>query len=830
MFKLGNIVWDILKDVRGNIGISETKELFISLIFLKYVNEQFHSKFNIPKQAEWEFLYSKIHTPHFCNYLLKAFKALEIENNELTGTFSSFHFKFIEENSSEFISILFQKITNIHLFESDVNFSNFIGDLLVKFAEFEGKSSTDLSTPVSVSNLMVEILNPNKGSVLDSTCGLGGFFQKIQDYFPNSEFQFFGQEYNRSTLALAKLRFAFNEKHTIEFGDAVSTLSKDQFPDLKVDYVLMHPPFNARISLNEIIANDSRFKFDFSSKLNANYAWIQHAFHHLNARGKAVLLLAQNTLYTKQKEEYLVRKNFIENNFLEAIVALPAGVINNTGVKTCLWILNKSKKTKDILLLESDSFVKKDVKNTSFPQKGIKEITQIYNDFLEIEDVSRRVSLEELRESDYNLQPSRYFNIFIDDAISNPTKLSSLLSVAKIKRGFISFPIKSLSIKDLTNDVDNFEIKITELEERENIKNFVLFKGRALLLASLGGKLKPSFVDTLNEEIAIQKNVTIFNINEDRILIDFLIQELSKDYVGKQFNRFLRGVAIKHINKKDILSLIIDAPKLISQQSEIVKREKQIRFEKLALKSGYHELLESLKKEQEADLSSKRHMLNQDVSSLNSIVEYIKGEFISHKDGIKLDTVLDPRDGTTMQLLLNSLTETVRVISTQVNLLSNSVDKLNKEVFNVKTFIKELVRRESGKNFNIVESYDENEFNTKIYTDKKQFRNVFKSVLNNAVRHGFIDSKSNYIFKITLKDNDEFIDLIMENNGKPLPKGITKESYSTKSMIAGKTGNTGLGGFHVGVFSKTHDLDWDLINNEGEEFTVGVLIKLKKYE
>ena len=86
-------------------------------------------------------------------------------------------------------------------------------------------------------------------------------------------------------------------------------------------------------------------------------------------------------------------------------------------------------------------------------------------------------------------------------------------------------------------------------------------------------------------------------------------------------------------------------------------------------------------------------MLNQDVSSLNSIVEYIKGEFNSHKNGIELKTVLDDRDDTTMETLLDSLSETVKVISNQVNLLSNDEDILNKKVFDVKLFLKKLVKR-----------------------------------------------------------------------------------------------------------------------------------------
>ena len=482
------------------------------------------------------------------------------------------------------------------------------------------------------------------------------------------------------------------------------------------------------------------------------------------------------------------------------------------------------------MLLESDSFSQSEINNTVFSESAQKEISQIYNKFLNVENLSRIVNKKELERNDYNLHPSKYIEVLLDGELTNPVHFSELLIPTKVKPGFIDYPVKSLSIKDLSDDIDNFEIFTSKLKKKIGLRNHSLFKGRALLLATLGGRLKPTFIDTLNEEIAIQKNVVIYNVDEEIILIEFLIQVLNKEYVSRQFLSFLKGFGVKHIRKKDIQNFIIDVPPSIKQQGEIIKREKKIRFEKLVLESGFQKQLEDFNKEQEADLSSKRHMLNQDVSSLNSIVEYIRGEFISHKKGIQLETVLDDRDDTTMETLLDSLSDTVKVISDQVNLLSNEGDILDKEVFDVKSFLKKLVKRETSKAYSIVEFYDDNQFNTKTLADKKQLRNVFKSVLDNAIRHGFINNSEDYVFKITLKDYDNYIELLFENNGKTLPKGVTKESYSTKSMKAGKTGNTGLGGYHVGVFAKSHGLDWDLINCPEEEFKVGVKINLKKYE
>lgn len=827
--------WSFFNDVRGRKDIGELREIVISLIFLKYANDKKKSdalsKILIPKNSEWIYLIDRIEAPNFLKLLNDGFISLENQNPQLKNTFSDFDIinKFKHDSDLLLIKNLFLKISKFKL-PDDLSFSSFINLLLSKFADYVGINVTSFTTPESVSDLMVQLLNPKEGTILDSTCGTGGFFQKIEDFYPQQNFHFFGQEINRSVLAITKLRFAFNNNNLFQFGESKCTLSKDLFPELKSDFIIMHPPSKVMNWQNHNSYLDPRFKYGLTSKNNPDLAWIQHAIYHLNSNGKAVVFLSQSSLYTSTKSEILIRKNIIKNNLLEAIITLPGGFLNHSGLSTCIWVLNKAKDTEDILLLKSDSFFKSDNKRIAFSDSALKKIIEIYNEFLEVENISRIVNKIELERNDYDLHPSKYIEVLLDGELTNPVYLSDLLIPTKVKTGYLTYPIKSLSIKDLSDDINNFKIDSSKLKKRIDLKNHFLFKGRALLLATLGGRLKPSFIDTLNEEIAIQKNVAIYNVDEEIVLIDFLIQELKKEYVTRQFLSFLKGLGIKYILRTDIQKLVIDVPPFISQQNEILKREKKIRFEKLVLESGFQKQLENFKKEQEADLSSKRHMLNQDVSSLNSIVEYIKGEFNSHKNGIELKTVLDDRDDTTMETLLDSLSETVKVISNQVNLLSNDEDILNKKVFDVKLFLKKLVKRETSKVFTIVEFYDEDEFNTKTLADQKQLRNVFKSVLDNAIRHGFINNSKDYVFKITLRDNGSYIELLMENNGKALPKGLTKQSYSTKSMKAGKTGNTGLGGYHVGVFAKSHGLDWDLINSEGEEFKVGILLKLKKYE
>ena len=298
MNKLVNNIWSFTNEVRGYLEISELKEIIVSLIFLKHASDEYlsnpFSKISVPEKSQYTFLAENLNNSDLMNYLWDAFDAIEIENVQLRNTLTNFNFRNRFNNKDDFYLIqnLIIKICEFGLLEEDISFSNFIGQLLSKFALSEGKKGSDFTTPDSVSKLMVQLLDPKEGSILDSTCGTGGFFEKVKENHPSSIFQFYGQEYNQNTLALAKLRFPFSASDSINFTEAKDTLIQDGFPNLKVDYVLMHPPLNAKNWINNSSINDPRFEYGLPPKNNANLAWVQHAIYHLKENGKAAILLS----------------------------------------------------------------------------------------------------------------------------------------------------------------------------------------------------------------------------------------------------------------------------------------------------------------------------------------------------------------------------------------------------------------------------------------------------------------------------------------------------------------------------------------------------------
>src|SRR5690554_3716358 len=303
MNSFDNKFWKVLDSIRGYRDIGDLKELFISFLFLKFANDKFiSSSFNqieVPEASQWSLLETSLNNLDFINLLWKAFDALEKENPRINNAFTVFGFerKFDKRRDSELLIQLFKTVSDFNFTKDALEFSEIIESLITHFASSEGKRGVDSTTPQSIAELMIGLLNPTQGSVLDSTCGTGGFFQKINELLPNSDFHFYGQEMMASTLAIAKLRFAFNKNDSIQFGEPKNTLTEDQFTDLKVDYVLMHPPFNQKVLEDDIQDRDPRFEFGLPPKSNANSAWIQHAICHLNSTGKAALLLSNSTLF-----------------------------------------------------------------------------------------------------------------------------------------------------------------------------------------------------------------------------------------------------------------------------------------------------------------------------------------------------------------------------------------------------------------------------------------------------------------------------------------------------------------------------------------------------
>ena len=277
------------------------------------------------------------------NVLNKDFARVQLESNKLAGLIS--HFSDTDFAAREY------KGQPLDLKSKDILghvYEYFLG----QFALAEGKKGGQYYTPKSIVTLIVEMLQPFKGRVYDPAMGSGGFFVQSEEFVERHAGQInsskrdisvYGQESNPTTWRLAAMNMAIRG---IDFNFGIGpadTLLNDQHPDLRADFVMANPPFNMKEWWNEKLATDPRWIAGTPPQGNANFAWLQHMLWHLAPTGSMALLLANGSMSSNTNNEGAIRKQLIEEDYVECMVALPGQLFTNTQIPACIWFLTRDK-------------------------------------------------------------------------------------------------------------------------------------------------------------------------------------------------------------------------------------------------------------------------------------------------------------------------------------------------------------------------------------------------------------------------------------------------------------------------------------------------------
>ncbi|MFD2532538.1 class I SAM-dependent DNA methyltransferase [Gracilimonas halophila] len=334
---------------------------------------------------------------------------------------------------------------------------------LGEFALAEGKKGGQYYTPKSIVKLMVQMLKPFEGRVYDPAMGSGGFFVQSEEFIEEyggkiGQISVYGQESNPTTWRLAAMNMAIRGID-FDFGkQPADSFTNDQHPDLRADYVMANPPFNVKDWWNEKLADDPRWEYGTPPEGNANFAWLQHMLYHLSPNGSLALLLANGSMSSQTSGEGEIRKNLLEADLVECMVALPGQLFTNTQIPACIWFLTKNKtngtKTPDgkgkgdrsgkVLFIDArEKGYMKDRVLRDFKPEEIKDIAETLTnwqkgseDYEDIPGYCKSATLDEIRKNDYVLTPGRYVGApeTEDDGIPFSEKIEKL--TARLKTQF----------------------------------------------------------------------------------------------------------------------------------------------------------------------------------------------------------------------------------------------------------------------------------------------------------------------------------------------------------------------------------------------------------
>ena len=192
------------------------------------------------------------------------------------------------------------------------------------------------------------MLEPYQGRIYDPCCGSGGMFVQSEKFVKEhggriGDIAIYGQESNYTTWRLAKMNLAVRGIDSDIRWNNDGSFHKDELRDLKADVVLANPPFNISDWGGDRLRDDVRWAFGVPPVGNANYAWLQHIYHHLAPNGTAGVVLANGSMSSTQSGEGDIRRELLERDVVDCMVALPGQLFYSTQIPACLWFLARNK-------------------------------------------------------------------------------------------------------------------------------------------------------------------------------------------------------------------------------------------------------------------------------------------------------------------------------------------------------------------------------------------------------------------------------------------------------------------------------------------------------
>lgn len=486
--ELESKLWEAADILRGTVDSGDYKNYIFTLLALKRLNDTFEEEvqkfiadgyneefardpdnhaFYLPKETLWEEI-PEMKDQNGQTYSLgeainKACATIERHphNTErLQGVltiadFNDSHKLGGARHKQNLLERLYTHFSTLHLADGNLADPDILGrayEYLIKhFAEGAGKKGGEFFTPPEVVQLMVEIAKPQPHDrVLDPTAGSGGFLIRSARYVrehamgktdlkngaADTHLALYGQEINGSTWGICKLNMLLHGHGgaVIKRGDSIREplLVDEQGGLIQADLVLANPPFSLKKWGHEAWESDAhgRNVYGTPPKTKGDWAFIQHMLAHCDDEGRVLTVIPHGVLF-RGATEGKIRRKILENDLVEAVLGLGSNIFYGTSIPAAILVLNKDK-TKDregkVLFINAAETYREGRAQNYLDREHIERIRDAYAAYQDEELFARVVSLDEIKENDWNLNITRYV-----DATPPPEPIDVKQALAELR-------------------------------------------------------------------------------------------------------------------------------------------------------------------------------------------------------------------------------------------------------------------------------------------------------------------------------------------------------------------------------------------------------------
>ena len=468
--QLANKIWESANKMRSKIEANEYKDYILGFIFYKflsdkevrYLKEQGFEQEDIEALSEEDdetMQYVRNNVGYFIAYkdLFSTWLAMgkDFDVSNVTDALSAFS-RLINPNYKKVFDKIFETLETglsklgdsaasrtkaisdlIHLIKDipmdgkqDYDVLGFIYEYLIsQFAANAGKKAGEFYTPHEVSLLMSEIVayhlrDRKEIKIYDPTSGSGSLLINIgrsvaKHMDDENNIRYYAQELKQNTYNLTRMNLVMrgilpanietrngdtleNDWPWFDESDPVGT-----YNPLYVDAVVSNPPYSQHWDPSGKEGDPRYARFGMAPKSKADYAFLLHDLYHLKPDGLMTIVLPHGVLF-RGGEEGDIRRNLIENNHIDAIIGLPANIFFGTGIPTIIMVLRQKRENTDVLIVDASKGFEKVGKNNRLRSSDIRRIVDAYIARADLPKYSRKISREEIRRNDYNLNIPRY--------------------------------------------------------------------------------------------------------------------------------------------------------------------------------------------------------------------------------------------------------------------------------------------------------------------------------------------------------------------------------------------------------------------------------------